>query len=425
MLQAATYFWTKKSFKPILYSIIICLIFSLPLKFLCKLAGLPLWCSLILGGLIYYIVTKVNQSLHGINNNSTIFEFFFLFFIGILLICIITIIGYPILLCLFSIHELIQTNISLLPKILADFIHSNFKLSNHNQYLYMTNTENDETSKEAFSPSKDIDTVCKMESGSSSNQNKQHPLLSKYWDTKSPHIIPPRSVLITREAAPTYPMVIERVVAPYPYDGTPRLVICPRLIEVETTKVNLGSLWPEYVRSPDLNYKGELPIDRSIIPYKNQSSGQLLNTLRYTSENPSPMNTALYNEALAEYKRRAYLWSYRDEQPVAKIREEAKVETNLDNIWTKKFHSVIHPHCGHKILWDSSTSRVFVEDRIKLYKPDLDIMAPYYTHNYPPILEEVDKTRFITNYLLESSTKSLKDIEEAERVWKIVRKNYY
>jgi hypothetical protein len=43
-------------------------------------------------------------------------------------------------------------------------------------------------------------------------------------------------------------------------------------------------------------------------------------------------------------------------------------------------------------------------------------MAPYYTHNYPPILEEVHKTRFITNYLLESSTKSLKDIEEAERV---------
>ena len=285
--------------------------------------------------------------------------------------------------------------------------------------------ENDETSKEAFSHNKDIDTVCKMESGSSSNQDKQHPLLDKYWDPKNPDIIPPRSVLIKWEDKPTYPMVIDRIVAPYPYDGTPRLVICPRLIEVETTKVNLGSLWPDRVRSPDPNYKGELPINRSIIPYKNQSSTQLLNTLKYTSENPSPMNTALYNEALAEYKRRAYLGSYRDEQPVAKIREEANIANCLESIWSKKFYSVTHPHCGHKILWDSSTSRVFVEDKIKLYKPDLDIMAPYSIHNYPPILEEVHKTRFITNYLLESSTKSLKDIEEAERVWKIVRKNYY
>ena len=391
-------------------SIIICLIFSLPLKFLCKLAGLPYLCSLILGGLIYYIIIKVNQSLQGINNNSTFFEFIFLFFIGIILFCITTIIGYPILLCFFSLHELIQINISILPKILVDFIHSNFKLFNQNQYMYITNME-DETTKEAISHSKAIDTVCKMESESSGSSSSFNP---------------PRAELIKKVPGPTYPYMLgsDPNVAPYPYDGTSRIIVVPKLIEVETNKVNLGSLWPEHIRSPDPNYKGELPIDRSIIPYENQSQSQLRNTLRYTSSNPSPMNTALYNEAIAEYRRRDYLFRYRDQAPSVKIQEQVKIERALDHIWSDIFDKVTHPRCGHRILWDSSTSRVIVEEPNRLYKVDTDIMAPYYTHNYPPILEEVYKTKFITNYLLESSTKSLKDIEEAERVWKIVKKNY-
>lgn len=78
-----------------LVSLVMGVIFAIPLKSLCKLSGAPFWSLLLLSGFISYINAKVVQQLKQRNKDPNVLEFLYIFSLSISLIFFTTMIGYP------------------------------------------------------------------------------------------------------------------------------------------------------------------------------------------------------------------------------------------------------------------------------------------------------------------------------------------
>lgn len=105
-----------------LVSIVMALIFTIPLKSLCKICNFPFWSFLGLSGIISYINTKVFQYLKGNSIDPNALEFFYVFSFSLCSIFFTTIIGYPIVGYIISCNGLLITSLKLdLYNLLKDF----------------------------------------------------------------------------------------------------------------------------------------------------------------------------------------------------------------------------------------------------------------------------------------------------------------
>lgn len=88
----------RKSFVLFCINIVVMgLLFSFPLRALCKLTDIHIVYLIILSGLISYIVAKVNQNIKLNSKDINMMEFFYIFSIGMCTTSFFIILGYPLL----------------------------------------------------------------------------------------------------------------------------------------------------------------------------------------------------------------------------------------------------------------------------------------------------------------------------------------
>lgn len=121
----------KQLLETLIILISVGLLFAFPLKILCKLCGAPFFASLGLSGFIAYVNTKLYQSLKNKNVNTSLIEFFRIFFVNICLMFLMVVIGYPFILA--SLFFIIY--IEELSTLFKDLFFEIFK----GEYLYMKN----------------------------------------------------------------------------------------------------------------------------------------------------------------------------------------------------------------------------------------------------------------------------------------------
>lgn len=121
----------KQLLETLIILISVGLLFTFPLKFLCKLCGAPFFASLGLSGFIAYVNTKLYQLLKNKNIDTSLIEFFGIFSVNICLMFLMVVVGYPFILAtLFLIFHFEE-----LSTLFKDLFSEIFK----GKYLYMGN----------------------------------------------------------------------------------------------------------------------------------------------------------------------------------------------------------------------------------------------------------------------------------------------
>ena len=176
----------------LLVSIVMAVIFAIPLKSLCNLCGVPYWFLLVLSGFISYIIAKVIQEVKGLNKDPNLLEFFYIFSLSMSLTFFITIIGYPILGCIIS-GCIISSSYMLWIVSLSKYLYNLFKdfWQNH---LYMTagGVPSDQIFSRPRKPNLNLDGPLSADNTEAGGSNRSSPNmarsseLTKYNPSKDP-----------------------------------------------------------------------------------------------------------------------------------------------------------------------------------------------------------------------------------------------
>ena len=103
----------KQLLETLIILISVGLLFTFPLKFLCKLCGAPFFASLGLSGFIAYVNTKLYQLLKNKNIDTSLIEFFGIFSVNICLMFLMVVVGYPFILATLLILRLLGRSFNL------------------------------------------------------------------------------------------------------------------------------------------------------------------------------------------------------------------------------------------------------------------------------------------------------------------------
>lgn len=203
----------------------------------------------------------------------------------------------------------------------------------------------------------------------------------------------------------------------------------PGLNKVDLKSFNLGSLWPNIITiTTDTKNIESLTIhpyiDKHIIPYNLQSNHQLLNIIAHIKKGyidisiPEfqriPQQKVIYNEVVAEYRRRLYLMNYEGNNPQLLL-DKRKLEL-LEWNWQELYEAKAQPNLIYRTNWDKDQNWLYLEQPRSAFKEPSYIKVMSNT-TYDNIELEQKKAIFISKYWESAIFKNQFTLKKYECAW--------